>query len=394
MGSKVNFIDKVLARIDRLDRENIQTYVTGLVREKKENEQILDHIGEGVLLLTREGVVRYANRNAFLWLGFSRLMEGRSRIEELVKGPSLQHFILNRLRKAHQQVTEEFQVLTPREMELRIHWIPLEVDEEKWVLIRIENLSQTQGRFEEDARFQRIESLIRLAAGVAHEIGNPLNSIQIHIELLKQELAQLPKSKQGLFYKLIDVLRSETSRLDRIVRSFLRATRNPPLRFRIESINEIIEEAVEFLRYETKNEKILVTLDLAKEMPRFLLDRNRLHQAFINLIKNGMEAMPKGGELTISTSSKDRLCVVRIQDRGEGIEMKDLPHIFEAYYTTKKEGSGLGLTQVYQAVHEHGGRIDVKSEPGRGSIFTLILPIRKERLSLPQPRTVREGASL
>lgn len=390
MGSKVNFIDKVLARIDRLDRENIQTYVTGFVREKKETEQMLDHMGEGILLLNREGVVRYANRNAFLWLGFSRLMKGRSRIEDLVKEPPLRHFILNRLRRAHHQATEEFQVLTPREMDLRLHWIPIEADEEKLVIIRIENLSQTKGSFEEDARLQRIESLIRLAAGVAHEIGNPLNSIQIHIELLKQEVAQLAKSKQASLYKLIDVLRSETTRLDQIVRSFLHATRNPPLRFRVETINEIIEEAVEFLRYEIEKNNILVKLKLDREMPRFLLDRNRLYQVFINLIKNGMDAMPTGGELTISTSVKDKLCLVQIQDRGEGIEPKDLPHIFEAYYTTKQEGSGLGLTQVYQAIHEHGGRIDVKSEPGHGSVFSLILPIRKEQLSLPQPRATHE----
>ena len=99
--------------------------------------------------------------------------------------------------------------------------------------------------------------------------------------------------------------------------------------------------------------------------------------------------MRRGRELTISTHLKNKLCLLRFDDQGEGIEEKDLPHIFEAYYTTKKEGSGLGLFQVYQAVQDHGGRIDVKSQLGKGATFVLSLPVRKERLSLPQPNEAK-----
>ena len=390
MASKISHSDKVLSRIDRLDRESVHSYVSGLLCEKKRGEEILDRIDEAVLLLESNGLIRYANRNAFLWLGFQRFFKGRTRIEELVEDPSLRQFFLERLKYPLGSVVDEFRLLSPREIYLRIHWTPLELEEEKFVLVRFVNLTEEKNRSEEEARLERIDSLIRLAAGVAHEIGNPLNSIQIHIELLKREAAQLPKAKQKLMNKLINVIASETRRLDQIVRSFLRATRNPPLRFRLESLNEILEEAVELLRLELKKGKIRLRLTLDKSMPQFLLDRDRLHQVFINLIKNGMQAMPKGGELNISTRHKERLCLVRFEDGGWGIDEKDLPHIFEAYYTTKEEGSGLGLTQVYQAVREHGGQIDVKSTLGKGSIFTLILPLRRERLSLPQLRTVKE----
>ena len=390
MASKVNHGDKVLSRIDRLDRESVHSYVTGLLCEKKQGEEILDRIEEGVLLLEPQGLLRYANRNAFLWLGFPRFFKRRTRIEELVEEPSIRQFFLECLKHPLNGVVDEFRLLAPREIYMRVHWMPLELDEEKLVLVRLVNLTEEKNRSEEEARLERIDSLIRLAAGVAHEIGNPLNSIQIHIELLKREAAGLPKAKQKSMDKLINVIASETKRLDQIVRSFLRATRNPPLRFRLESLNEIVEEAVELLRLELKKGKIRLKLTLDKSLPQFLLDRDRLHQAFINLIKNGMQAMPQGGELTISTLRKERLCLVRFEDRGRGIDEKDLPHIFEAYYTTKEEGSGLGLTQVYQAVREHGGRIDVKSTPGKGSAFTLILPIRRERLSLPQLWTAKE----
>ena len=389
MASKVNFLDKVLARIDRLDRESVQGYVSGLVRERKEIEQILDQVNEGILLLDHEGIVKLASRRAFLWLGFQRFFKGRSHIEELVEEPLVKRFILDRLKRPEEPVSDEFQVLLPREMSLRIHWTPLEVEDELEILLRIEDLTLERNRNEEEARHRSIEGLVRLAAGVAHEIGNPLNSIQIHISLLKDEVANLAKTQQREFRKLIDVIASETRRLDQIVRSFLRATRRPPLRFRLESLNEVLEEAVRFLRLEMEKDKIHPRVSLDKTLPPFLLDRDRLRQAFINLIKNGMEAMPKGGTLRISTASREKLCLVRYEDEGKGIDGKDLPHIFEAYYTTKEEGSGLGLAQVYQAVREHGGRIDVKSMPGRGSVFTLVLPVRQERLSLPQPRNMQ-----
>jgi signal transduction histidine kinase len=390
LGAKVNFVDKVLSRIGQLDRESVQGYVAGLVRDKQEMESILDHVNEGILLVDREGLVRYANRRAFLWLGFQRFLKDRSPLLNLAEDPIVMRFVKDCLKNQDLASTEEVEVLIPREMPLRLHWIPLEGEAAGTILLRVENLGQEKTRADEEARRHRIEGLIRLAAGVAHEIGNPLNAIQIHLELLKKELAKLPKAKQGNFRKFADVLVSETRRLDQTVRSFLRATRRPPLRFRKESLNELLEGAIEFLRPEFERQNIQSRLSLETTLPSFLLDRDRLHQAFLNLIKNAMEAMTKGGELRISTKIKEKVCFVRFEDEGEGIDEQDLPHIFEAYYTTKNEGAGLGLSQVYEAVREHGGRIDVKSTRGKGSVFTLALPVREEKLSLPQPKRPSE----
>lgn len=386
MSPKVDFIDKVLARIDRLDRASVQTYVESLVRERKQIEEALDRVNEGVLLLDQGGIVKFANRRAFLWLGFERFFKDRTPIADLVEEPLVKRFILDRLKQPREAASDEFEVLVPREMSLKVHWTPLEADNAKDILLRIENTTDEKNRTRDEAQAQRIEGLIRLAAGVAHELGNPLNSIQIHLELLRREMTKFPKAKQGTFNKEIEVIDTETKRLDQMVRSFLRATRRPPVRFRKESLNGLLEESVDFLHPEMQKGKVRPRLTLAKNLPAFLLDRDRLRETFLNVLKNAMEAMPQGGEVRISTTFKEKLCFVRFEDEGEGIDEKHLPHIFEAYYTTKSEGSGLGLAQVYQAVREHGGRIDVKSQLGRGSIFTLILPIRLERLPLPQPK--------
>ena len=391
MVTKVNFIDRLLARIDRLDRQSIQNYISALVSDRQKMERVLDEVGQGVILLSPEGAVKFANRSALLWLGFGRVPKDHFQIGELAADPLVREFIAKCLKKPFENASSEFRVLSPREMFLRLHWVPLPTEEEDEILLKIENLTQDRNVHDEEARFQRIEGLVRLASGIAHEIGNPLNAIQIHLQLLKQEISRWPKEQQRAFEKFAGVLSSETKRLDQIVRSFLKATRHPPLRFRLGSLNESIEEVANFLRPEMKKQKVAPKLLLDKNLPRFLFDESRLHEAFVNLIKNGVEAMPRGGTLTVSTVLKDKACIIQVADEGEGINEKDLPHIFEAYYTTKPEGSGLGLSQVYQAVHDHGGRIDVKSKPKKGTVFTLILPVRQERLSLPQPKENGEG---
>lgn len=392
MASKIEFIDRVLARIDRLDRQSIQGYLTGLVQQQKKLERILDEINEGVLVLNSEGIVKLANRQAFLWWGFQRLFKNRSRVDELASDPIVKDFLQECLKRPFEASTAKIHVLSPREMFLGFLWLPFEFENEKEIILRIENLTDEKKLQDEETRIQQVEGLLRLAAGVAHEIGNPLNSIQIHTDLLKEETEKLPKTKQETMITHINVIASETRRLDQIVRSFLKATRQPSLRFRMENLNDILEEVVNFLRPELDRHKVRVKLTLDEDLPSFLFDRDRLHEAFMNLIKNAMEAMPKGGALILSTERKERLYILRIADQGIGINEKDLPHIFEAYYTTKPNGFGLGLAQVFQAVREHGGRIDVKSKLGKGSVFTLYLPIRHERLSLPQPKiTKKEG---
>ena len=118
-------------------------------------------------------------------------------------------------------------------------------------------------------------------------------------------------------------------------------------------------------------------------MPRFLFDRDKIYQAFSNLIKNAVVAMPKGGDLLIKTVAREKVCSIAFQDSGRGIPEKDLPNIFEEYFTTKDEGSGLGLAIVYNIVREHGGRIDVKSVLKKGTMFAIHLPMRTEKLQLP-----------
>jgi signal transduction histidine kinase len=242
--------------------------------------------------------------------------------------------------------------------------------------------SRTEQQFE-TAMLSRMESLVRLAGGIAHEIGNPLNAITIHLELLKKRLAGLPDSKRKEIADSLCDIQDETRRLDRIIRNFLKATRKPPLRFRLDDLNEVVSDALAFLKPELDVAKILVKFSKDKGLPEFLMDRERLYYAFMNLIKNALESMPRGGTLKIGLTHKQHCVIVTITDTGCGIAEKDLARIFDIYYTTKPEGSGLGLMMVFDAIAEHGGKIEVASKLNKGTGFKVLLPIREPQLQLP-----------
>lgn len=158
------------------------------------------------------------------------------------------------------------------------------------------------------------------------------------------------------------------------------------MRFEATRVNELIGKTATLLKPELKARRISLREILDKNIPPFLLDAERMQQVFLNLIKNSIHAMPHKGTLCIRTELKDKLCLIHFQDTGVGIPEEKLPRIFDAYYTTKEEGTGLGLVIVYQIVREHGGRIEVSSKPNVGTTFTLILPLRKEKLGLPGPK--------
>jgi two-component system, sporulation sensor kinase E len=382
MPKQVPFIHKLLGKIDRLDRESIQNYITGLADDTAVYQQILNHLNDGVLLVAPDATLLYANQQAQHWIGTAFKSGKPLRLSQILKDRELADFILGHIPATSERAVANLSILTPREMTLRVTVLPLIPDDKKVTLIVLTQVPPSENS--QDPKTDKFQALISLAAGIAHEIGNPLNAIAIHLELLKKEVAALADPKKKHLEKALNVLNAETARLDRIVRNFLKATRKPPLRYKLENLNRILEDAAGFMNPELEENKVRLDLNLDPRIPVFLLDRERLYQAFINLIKNAMESMPRGGGLKISSAYEAPVVMIRFKDEGSGIKESDMPHIFEAYYTTKEEGSGLGLMTVYNAVKEHGGRIEVTSKPGKGSAFVIYLPVRKPNLQLPQ----------
>lgn len=383
MSEKLDFFKKLKPRLPSIEKDSLYERLVHAAQENLLLEEALKAIEEGIVLLNEKGVALFANPAAEKWLDLQIRPEKKQPLWIQLQDPALSAFLKENLFDLKSRVVNDFKVLSPQERTLRLTLLPREQDGNKTILMILADITSRTEQELEAVLLSRMESLVRLAGGIAHEIGNPLNTITIHLELLKKRLAGLPAAKQQELERSLNDIQDETRRLDRIIKNFLKATRKPPLRFRLDSLNEILDDALNFLKPQLEKNKIRTQLAKDAELPAFLMDRERLYSAFLNLIKNAMESMPKGGLLKVTVAHKDHCATVAVTDTGCGIPEPDLPHIFDIYYTTKTEGAGLGLMMVFDAITEHGGKIEVVSKLKKGTTFKVLLPIREPQLQLP-----------
>jgi signal transduction histidine kinase len=219
----------------------------------------------------------------------------------------------------------------------------------------------------------KLAALGRLTSGVAHEVKNPLNAMMIHLELLREKLETSPSEVQ----QSLEVIGSEIRRLDRVVQGFLRFMRPQELAFKTLDLNALLASVAALLDAEWRNHGVQFASETDPSLPAITADEELLRQAFLNILQNACQAMPNGGTITIRTERESReLIRVSIADEGEGVLPEDVEKIFKLYYTTKANGSGIGLSLVYRIVQMHDGAIEVRSEVGRGTTMTVRLPVR------------------
>jgi signal transduction histidine kinase len=246
----------------------------------------------------------------------------------------------------------------------------------------LRDITQSRRSARETIESERLNALTLLAAGVAHEIGNPLNSLHIHLQLMERKVRELDHNSKAELQDSIDVARSEIARLDSIVTQFLRAIRPSRPQLHPESINVIVEEAVRFFAPEIRDRDVVVEQELRSDLPLLQVDRDQMKQAFYNVIKNSLEAMKRRGILRIQTDMDDKHVLISFIDSGGGMSSEDLSRVFEPYFTTKPSGTGLGLLIVRRIVREHGGELSIESSQGKGLILTIRLPYIDKRVRM------------
>ncbi|MDI1319267.1 MAG: ATP-binding protein, partial [bacterium] len=232
---------------------------------------------------------------------------------------------------------------------------------------------------------EKISSILLLAAGVAHELGNPLNSLTIHLQLIGRKLKKLQGSKEAAsLEESIRICQDEVTRLDGIIRNFLEAIRPRPPDLAEVNVVEVIEDVLRFQGKEIEDRGLAIDGELPASTPVIMADRNQLKQVFFNLLKNAMEAMPAGGKLSITARADDDSVFILIADTGGGIKTEDLAKLFAPYPTTKEGGHGLGLMIVQRIMRDHGGHVGIESKEGKGTVVTLQFPQKHRRVRMLQ----------
>jgi two-component system, sporulation sensor kinase E len=384
---KTAFIDKLIERLGRVRPEEARTHLLRVVREKGFLETIFNAIQEGMVVTDPEGLIVYLNDAACDFFGLSAESSLGRPLAERVRGLDFEAFT-----NSEDLVSRDMEVFYPAHRFLNFYVVPLlleNADDEKerataradgqapgyvgYAMI-VRDITESRRSTQNTIENERLSALTLLAAGVAHEIGNPLNSLTIHLQLMERRLRKLPAEYRGDLDESVRVAKDEIRRLDFIVSQFLRALRPAPLQTERADVNALVQESVSFLAAEVADRDIIVEMELAKNLPALELDRDQMKQAFYNIIRNSSQAMRSGGILRIFTGLEPDYVAVAFTDTGGGIDPDAMSKVFNPYFTTKENGSGLGLLIVRRIVREHGGEIELRSDTGRGLTVTIRLP--------------------
>ena len=398
---KAGFLEKLIERLGRIGPEEVQNYFLRLAQEKGFLETVFNAIHEGIIVTDSNGRVTYLNDAACKWFGLEAADVIGKRLDERVRGLDW-----GSLTQSGGPLSRDMEIFYPENRFINFYIVPLMIEHRETGVVAasaggggpgsstlategqvghvmiLRDITESRRTAQQTIESERLNALTLLAAGVAHEIGNPLNSLHIHLQLMERKAQELEHNAKAELQQSIDVARSEVRRLDSIVTQFLRAIRPSQPRLHPENVNAIVEEAVRFFMPEIQDRDMVVEQELRADLPLLQLDREQMKQAFYNVIKNSLEAMKRHGTLHIRTDLDDKHVIVSFTDTGSGMSAENLSRVFEPYFTTKPSGSGLGLLIVRRIVREHGGELSIESTQGKGLTLAIRLPYIERRIRM------------
>nr|WP_300370774.1 ATP-binding protein [Brachyspira sp.] len=345
---------------------------------------IIENLEEGIIAIDDKGLIQGINKKACFLFSIPRNSEGKS-LSKYMLGNNIGKSILELIKDK----ISDTKLLKDDENDriLQINILPIG-DSGRIIgtLIKAFDITKTYESAQKLKRAEQLASLTTLAAGVAHEIKNPLGSISIYVQLIEKIIKKnMDNDCQCYkdFKEYSDIIKEEISRLEDTINSFLFSVRKLELNIEDVNINEIILSTVSFLKYEIEKNNISIDIKFDKDNLILKLDEKYIKQSLINIIQNAIDAMSENSddkkkEIYIKLKTIDNYAVLIIKDTGIGMKEETLSKIFEPYFTTKRHGTGLGLTNVVRIIEAHNGNITIESEYGKGSEFIIKLPLHQE----------------
>jgi two-component system, sporulation sensor kinase E len=396
---KAGFLEKLIERLGRIGPEEVQNYFLRLAQEKGFLETVFNAIQEGIIVTDSKGHITYLNDAACGLFGLRAIDAIGKRLDERVRGLDWES-----LTQSSGPISRDMEIFYPANRFINFYIVPLMIEHRETGAVTgvtdsgnrdgpgyseqvghamiLRDITESRRSAQQIIESERLNALTLLAAGVAHEIGNPLNSLHIHLQLMERQAHKLDRAAREELQESIDIARSEVNRLDSIVTQFLRAIRPSKPELHPESVNTIVEETLRFLTPEIQDRDIAIEQELRSDLPMLQIDRDQMKQAFYNVIKNSLEAMKRGGTLRIHTDRDDTHVLISFIDTGSGMSAENLGRVFEPYFTTKPSGTGLGLLIVRRIVREHGGELSIESSEGKGLTLTIRLPYIDKRVRM------------
>jgi two-component system, sporulation sensor kinase E len=379
-----SFVQRALGKLNKLDKSQIRSLIWDLALENERFEGVLHSLDEGVLVVDENNLIIFMNRKSERLLSFAGKDPQEKIIWDVVSDPQISEFLESAL-TTQESVRDRDFTLEAGDIRKTLAFTVLPYLREGKIagsVIHLDDVTDKRIQEAKNRRMENLASLTTLAAGVAHEIKNPLGSIGIHIQLIQRSLNKGGKFDRQEINGYLDIVNEEVERLNRIVVDFLFAVRPMDTKLEESDLNRLVQDLIQFMQYELEEADINAQLWLDDSLPKLLLDERFIKQALLNVVKNAMAAMPEGGTLTVETRRREDDVVLRISDTGKGMTEEVLNKIFEPYFTTKEFGSGIGLTLVYKVIKEHNGDIFVDSKEGKGTSFDIHLPLpqREKRL--------------
>ena len=342
---------------------------------KSNVDQIMSSLQDGLMLFTRDSKVVLVSASVERFLGRSRReLLGRSAREIFSAESPIGALLLDAFRLHHAIEQREIETSNGRRVELSLDFIQ-EKGTQIGALLTMRDAESARRIEDEIELSRRISASGRVTRGVAHEVKNPINAIVLHLQLLRNKLQQIDPDTG----RHVDIIDSEIHRLDRVVQILVDFTRPRELRLEDADLRLVLDEVSLLAAPDAAQHGVKLVRDLPPEPIPVKVDVDLIKQAMLNVVLNGVQAMPQGGVLTISTHRDEETVVTEIRDQGTGIPAAVQDKIFELYFTTKKAGSGIGLAQTYQIMQWHYGSVDFESAEGKGTTFRLRLPLSDTR---------------